>query len=179
MFDAPLHLLEIILRSAIVYIAIFIGFRLAGKRHLSQLSLIDFTLVLLVSNAVQNAMVGTDTTLEGGIVAAVTLIFINIFITKVIVKDPTLAHWVAGEPRLLVRNGQPVVSNLTKEDIRIEELEEQVREHGIDDIRQVRSAILETDGTISVIPFATNGEHIEHHMPFIRKHRRGRRGSHA
>jgi len=72
---------EIILRSAIVYMAIFLALRIAGKRHLSQLSLLDFVLILLVSNAVQNAMVGNNTSLAGGLVAGVTLIFLNGLIT--------------------------------------------------------------------------------------------------
>jgi uncharacterized membrane protein YcaP (DUF421 family) len=176
MFERPEFLLQIVLRSSIVYLVILIGFRIAGKRHISQLSLVDFALVLLVSNAVQNAMVGSDVSLEGGLVAAVTLLLINILITKVLFKDATLAHWVAGEPRLLVRNGSPVQSNLDREDIRLEEVEEQIREQGIDRIAEVRAAILETDGTISVIPFQQAGTHIEHHMPFVRKKTRGRRG---
>jgi uncharacterized membrane protein YcaP (DUF421 family) len=177
MFERPGFLIEIVLRSSIVYLVILVGFRIAGKRHLSQLSLVDFALVLLVSNAVQNAMVGSDVTLEGGLIAASTLILLNILITKVLFKEAGLAHWIAGEPRLLVRNGQPVMSNLIKEDIRVEELEEQIREHGIETIGEVRAAIIETDGTISVIPFQQEGTpHVEHRMPYIRKKRRGRRG---
>jgi uncharacterized membrane protein YcaP (DUF421 family) len=176
MFEQPMQLLQIALRSSVVYLVILIGFRLAGKRHLSQLSLVDFALVLLVSNAVQNAMVGNDVTLEGGLVAAASLIVLNVILTKVLFKDGTLAHWVAGEPRLLVRNGRAVMSNMDRENIRIEELEEQIREHGIADISAVRAAILEVDGSISIIPYNQEGQHIEHHMAFVRKKRPARRG---
>src|SRR3954468_13896337 len=79
---SPTSLLEIVLRSAVVYLIILVGFRLAGKRHISQLSLLDFALILLVSNAVQNAMVGTDTSLLGGNIAAFTLIAINVVLTR-------------------------------------------------------------------------------------------------
>ncbi len=167
---------EIVLRSAVVYLVILVGFRLAGKRHISQLSLLDFALVLLVSNAVQNAMVGTDSTLPGGIAAALTLILINIILTKVFFKDDKLARLIGGEPRLLVRNGRFVMTNLMHEEIRPEEVEEQIREHGFASIADVRTAILEMDGSISVIPYSSDGQHVEHHMPFVRRRHRSRRG---
>ncbi len=169
-------LVEIVVRSTVVYLVILLGFRLAGKRHISQLSLLDFALILLVSNAVQNAMVGADTSLVGGIVAASTLIAINVLLTKLIFSREGVAHLLGGEPRLLVRNGRFVMSNLQHESIRPEEIEEQIREHGFKDITQVRTAILEIDGSISVIPYDVEGKHIEHHMPFVRHRHRGRRG---
>src|ERR1041385_6344894 len=79
-------LAEIVARCAVVYLVILVGFRLAGKRHISQLSILDFALVLLVSNAVQNAMVGNDTTLVGGVLAALTLIAINVLLTRFLFK---------------------------------------------------------------------------------------------
>ena len=169
-------LIEIVVRSTVVYLVILAGFRLAGKRHISQLSLIDFALILLVSNAVQNAMVGNDSSLLGGIVAATTLILINVILTKVIFKETKLGGFITGEPRLLVRNGQMVMSNLTKESIRSEELEEQIREHGFTDISEVKTAILEIDGSISVLPYDKEGKHGERQMPFIRRRHRTRRG---
>jgi uncharacterized membrane protein YcaP (DUF421 family) len=176
MLTADLSSLEtIVLRSAIVYLVILVGFRLAGKRHISQLSLLDFALILLVSNAVQNAMVGEDTSLIGGIVAAGTLILINVILTKLVFRGDRFAKLVSGEPRLLIRNGQYVMSNLIHESIRPEELEEQIREHGFPDISEVRSAILEMDGSISILPFI-KGQSIEHHLPFVRRRHRTRRG---
>ena len=168
-------LVEIVLRSTVVYLIILLGFRLAGKRHISQLSLLDFALILLVSNAVQNAMVGTDTSLVGGIVAASTLILINVLLTKVVFREGLFAKLVTGEPRLLVRNGRFVMPNLILESIRPEELEEQIREHGFTDISEVRTAILEMDGSISVLPY-TQGQHVEQHLPFVRRRHRTRRG---
>jgi uncharacterized membrane protein YcaP (DUF421 family) len=168
--------LEIVLRSAVVYLVILLGFRLAGKRHISQLSLLDFGLILLVSNAVQNAMVGSDSTLIGGIVAAATLIIINVILTKVVFRDGKVARFLGGEPRLLIRNGRYVMSNLAHEEIRPEEIEEQIREHGFKDITEVRTAILEMDGSISVIPYSLDGNPVEHHMPFVRRRHRTRRG---
>src|SRR4051812_38534165 len=104
-------LLEIAIRSSIVYLVILIGFRLAGKRHISQLSILDFALVLLVSNAVQNAMVGNDTTVVGGVIAALTLLAINVILTRILFNRQGVAHLLSGEPRLLVRNGRFIMSN--------------------------------------------------------------------
>jgi uncharacterized membrane protein YcaP (DUF421 family) len=173
LFDS---LVAIVFRSAVVYLFILAGFRIAGKRHISQLSLVDFALILLVSNAVQNAMVGNDSSLLGGIVAAGTLILINVVLTKFLFRDTRLGNFITGEPRLLVRNGQFVESNLTKESIRPEELEEQIREHGFKDISEVKTAILEMDGSISVLPFDKEGKHAERQMPFVRRRHRTRRG---
>ncbi|MFI5202331.1 MAG: DUF421 domain-containing protein [Candidatus Kapaibacterium sp.] len=169
-------MVAIVVRSTVVYLAILVGFRLAGKRHISQLSLVDFVLILLVSNAVQNAMVGGDTSLMGGIFAAATLILLNLILTKLVFRETKLGRFISGEPRLLVRNGRYVMSNLQREEIRPEELEEQIREHGFKDISEVRTAILEMDGSISVLPFNKEGPGAEHHLAFVRRRHRTRRG---
>lgn len=169
-------MVAIVVRSTVVYLVILVGFRLAGKRHISQLSLVDFALILLVSNAVQNAMVGNDSSLLGGIVAAATLILINVILTKLLFKDTKLGKFITGEPRLLVRNGQYIMSNLQHEEIRPEELEEQIREHGFKDISEVKTAILEMDGSISILPFDKAGPGAEHHLAFVRRRHRTRRG---
>ncbi|HZK76416.1 MAG TPA: hypothetical protein VFD13_05855 [Candidatus Kapabacteria bacterium] len=106
-------MVAIVVRSTVVYLVILAGFRLAGKRHISQLSLVDFALILLVSNAVQNAMVGGDTSLLGGIVAATTLILINVLLTKFLFRETKLGRIITGEPRLLVRNGQYIIVEST------------------------------------------------------------------
>ena len=172
----PSSLLEIVVRSTVVYLMILIAFRLAGKRHISQLSVIDFALVLLVSNAVQNAMVGNDTSLIGGLIAAATLIVINLLLTLVGLHEVRLAKFLEGEPKLLVRNGQYIHSSLAAEAIRPEELEEQIREHGYERIEDVRLAFLEIDGSISVIPFSNDTSQNERTLPFVRHRHRSRRG---
>ncbi len=169
-------MIAIVVRCTVVYLVILAGFRLAGKRHISQLSLVDFALILLVSNAVQNAMVGDDNSLMGGIIAALTLILINVILTKFLYRETKLGHFITGEPRLLIRNGQFVMSNLLKESIREEELEEQIREHGFAGISEVQSAILEIDGSISILPFDKEGTHGERKMSFVRRRHRTRRG---
>lgn len=174
-------LVNTLLRSVVVYGSVVIGLRLAGKRHVGQLSIVDFVLVLLVSNAVQNAMVGPDTSLAGGLVAAATLILVNLFLTRIVLKSARVGSFIEGEPSLLVRNGQILDDHLAREGIRPQELEAAIREHGFDDVRQCRSVIEEIDGSISVVPFEPDGSKKplqEHRLPPLpsRHHARHRRG---
>lgn len=139
------------MRSGIVYLVLIIVFRLIGKRHVAQLSLVDFILILLVSNAVQNAMVGDDNTLGGGIVAALTLIAINIVLTRFIVKDQKFGRFIEGEPKLIIRHGRILMKQLAAENLRIDEVHEAIRKAGFGSVNEVGEAVLEVDGSISVI----------------------------
>jgi uncharacterized membrane protein YcaP (DUF421 family) len=166
---------EIILRSVVVYLVILAAFRLAGKRHISQLSLVDFALILLIANAVQNAMVGNDTSLTGGIVAALSLLAANLVITRFISRSKTSRNFFVGEPKLLIRNSQIIRSTIEREELSEDDLLEAIREHGFESFKEVRTAILELDGSISIIPYPQPGEHIEHHLAPITRKRRGRK----
>lgn len=170
--DNLTSLLWVCCRSLAVYLVVLLGFRFAGKRHLSQLSLPDFALILLISNAVQNAMVGNDTSLAGGITAAVALLFGNFILTKVLSKSKGTREFLVGEPKLLVRNSQIVPSALVSEELSEDDLLEAIREHGFESLSEVRTAIIENDGSISIIPYPEKGTHIEHHIgPIAKKHR--------
>jgi uncharacterized membrane protein YcaP (DUF421 family) len=147
----PENILEIILRSSVVYAVLIVIFRIAGKRHVAQLSIIDFILILLVSNAVQNAMVGEDTTLGGGIIAALTLVILNVILTKLTVKNKTISKIVEGVPKILIRDGKLLSKVLEHENLTKEEVEEGIRKAGLPNYDDVGLAILETDGSISVI----------------------------
>lgn len=144
--------LEVIGRSILVYGAVIIAFRLAGKKHVSELSFIDFILILLVSDAVQNSMIGENNSVEGGIIAACTLIVMNVLLTKLIIKNPKFAKVFEGEPVLLVRNGHIIKKRLAEQSLRVEEIHEAMHENGIVKLSDVALAILETDGSISIIP---------------------------
>jgi uncharacterized membrane protein YcaP (DUF421 family) len=143
--------LEIILRSGVVYIVLIIIFRLAGKHSVSQLSIIDFILILLVSNAVQNAMVGEDSSLHGGLIAALTLVGLNVILTKLSLRSSRFSKIVEGEPLLLIHDGKLLKKRLRAEGLREEEIYEAIRKAGYSRPDEVGMAILETDGTISVI----------------------------
>lgn len=145
------NLLLIFVRSSLVYLVILLLMRVFKKRELTQLSVIDLILILLISNAVQNAMTGPDTTLEGGIVAALALFTTNLSLKKLLDKFPKLDTLVNGEPLMLIYQGTIKTDNLKKSGISKMELETACREHGVKSIEEVDLAILEVDGNISVL----------------------------
>ncbi len=144
-------LLSIVLRTAIIYIVVLVGIRLSGKREIGQMTPFDLVLLLLIANAVQNAMTGPDTSITGGVVAAATLLLINTIVSRIVRRNKKLRTWVEGTPTILVRHGNVVSENLVKERIPIEELRQAFREHGVAVLEDVALAVLEVDGTISVL----------------------------
>lgn len=143
--------LEIIGRSIIVYLFIIVGIRVFGKKELSQLSIIDLVFILLISNSVQNAMVGPDNTLIGGIVAAMSLFLVNFLFKQILFKEKKISTFIQGSPVMLIHNGKILEENLKKEKITLDELSAAVREHGVEKIEDVNLAILEVDGNISIL----------------------------
>ncbi|QBO58682.1 DUF421 domain-containing protein [Chryseobacterium salivictor] len=143
--------LDVALRSLAVYLFMFAAIRVFGKNQLSQLNAGDIVLLLLISNAVQNAMVGSNVSLEGGLVAALVLFVANFIVKKIIFKNPKIKSLVESDPIILIKDG--VVDNLKmkEQEVSFDELEEAVREHGIEKIIDVKLAVLEVDGNISVI----------------------------
>lgn len=146
-----INLGSIFLRASAVYLIILFLMRLFGKRELTQLSMIDLIFVLLISNAVQNAMTGPDTTLEGGIAAAAALFTVNILLKFILRKFPKLNKVLIGEPLLLIYEGKIQTDNLIKASLTRAELESACREHGVKSIEEVDLAMLELDGNISVL----------------------------
>ena len=142
---------NIMLRAIAVYAFIIVAIRIFGKKELAQLSVIDLVFILLISNAVQNAMIGPDTSLEGGIVAAAALFAANFTLKQILYRNKNLSKIIQGEAMVLIYKGTPNMENCKKCEITIDELEAAVREHGSRDIQQVDLAILEVDGNISVI----------------------------
>ena len=155
------QIVNIMLRCTVVYLAIVIGLRLIGKRHVGQLSILDFVLILLVSNAVQNAMVGDNNTLFGGLIAAGTLLILNYILSLVFYRWVSAERFFEGTPTLLVHNGTILKPHLAFEKITEDELERAIREHGIESSHEVRSAVMEADGSISVIGKKNDEHHIE------------------
>ncbi|WP_338838770.1 DUF421 domain-containing protein [Flavobacterium ginsenosidimutans] len=143
--------LDIIIRSVAVYFFMTIALRIFGKKELSQLNTADIILILLISNSVQNAMVGPDTSLLGGLVAALVLFVINFIIKKLTRRYKTLGNILLDKPEVLIHDGKLDFKALSKLDISDEELKEAMREHGIEFFKNVKLAMLEIDGTISII----------------------------
>jgi len=143
---------EILLRTFVVYLTVLVLLRLAGKRELGQMTPFDLVVILVIANAVQNAMTGGDNSLIGGILAASTLTIVNIAVGRWGSRVPFFRRLVASEPTLLLRDGKPLQEALDHERIDIEELEMAARQHGIADLKDVTAAVLEEDGSISIIP---------------------------
>lgn len=163
----------IILRCIAVYLFVIIAIRVFGKKELAQLSVIDLVFILLISNAVQNAMVGPDTSLEGGIIAAASLFVVNFALKKLLYRNKGLSELLQGKSLLLVYKGELQAHNLAHAEITIDELDAAIREHGVDSIRHVDLAVLEVDGNISVISddFKTKSVHPMAAMGHRKKHK--------
>jgi uncharacterized membrane protein YcaP (DUF421 family) len=146
-----LPFVKIIASSVTVYLFIVLGIRLFGKKELAQLSVADLVFILLISNAVQDAMVGSDTTLRGGLVAAGALFVVNYLFKFILYRFPALGTWVQGRAELLIYRGKIYSRALEKNQITRAELLEAVREHGVSSVKNVDLAMLEVDGNISIL----------------------------
>jgi uncharacterized membrane protein YcaP (DUF421 family) len=143
--------LEVILRTCAVYIFIVLAIRLFGKKELSQLSVTDLVFIMLISNSVQNAMVGSNVSLLGGVIAAGSLFILNSLLKLLSYRSKAISKFLQGEPVMLIHEGNIIDENLWKEKITIRELETAAREHGVADLKEVNLAVLETDGSISIL----------------------------
>jgi len=143
--------LDIVIRSTAVYLFMIIALRLFGKKELSQLNTADVILILLISNSVQNAMVGNNTTLWGGLIAATILFVINFVIKKLLFKYKNFSDFMLEKPEVLIHNGTLDFKTLGKLGITSDEIKEAMREHGIEYFKDVKLAMLEVDGNISII----------------------------
>ena len=150
--DIGSSLPEIVLRTAIVYLFLVVVLRLSGKREVGQLSILELIVILVISDAVQNSMVGDNTTLWGGLVAVLTLVGIDKGISLLTDRSKRIRQALEGEPRLLVRDGRLMERALREENVDADDVRTAVRAHGLANIDDVRMAVLETDGSISVIP---------------------------
>ena len=146
-----LGLLIIIGKSSLIYVFIVGAIRLFGKKELAQLSVIDLVFILLISNAVQNAMVGNDNSLMGGIAAALGLFIVNYIFKFISFRSSAFSKALQGEAIMLVYEGKMLDKNLEKAMITKEEVNAAIREHGVEHCSEVNLAIMEVDGNISVI----------------------------
>ncbi len=155
-----------------MYVVVLAGVRLSGKREVGQMTPFDLTLLLLLSNAVQNAMTGPDTSLVGGIVAASTLLILNYFIADVSGANRRFRKFIQGQPSLIVHDGQVIEAHMAKEHVSMDELERAMREHGISDYHQVALAVLEVDGSISFLKYddlkPTASTHLAHRRRIVK-----------
>jgi uncharacterized membrane protein YcaP (DUF421 family) len=143
---------QIAIRALVVYGAVLAGFRVLGKRELGQMTVFDLVLILLIANAVQNAMVGPDLSIEGGLVAAGVLLLADRLLAAVRMRSPLAERVFEGRATVLVEHGHLLTGPLRRQGLDQEDLEMAMREHGIESLDSIDLAVLETDGSISIVP---------------------------
>ena len=153
---SPAGIPPILLRTVVVYAFILLGFRLSGKREVGQLAPYDFALILLIANAVQNAMVGPDTSLLGGLAAAGLLLALNFLLGAVAARNRTAERLLRGRAHILIWKGHLYEDALRSEHVSHEDLLQALRENGCATLKECKLAVLEVDGSISVV--AGNGQ---------------------
>lgn len=152
MWQLAIPIWQLVLRSAVIYVVLLLGLRLFGKREVGQFTLFDLVLVLLVANAVQPAITGPDSSLIGGLVIVVTLFGLNAIVALLRGRNPLLRRLTEGEATVIARDGSWIPSALRHEGLETEDCLMALREHGFATVDDVALAVLETDGTISVVP---------------------------
>ncbi len=157
-WEGPVHilipdvsLLEKLVRSAVVYLFLLVAFRLAGKRQLSQITSFDLVVLLIISNVVQNAVIGNDNSLGGGLFGATVIFLLNAGVAWVTFRFKRVERLVEHTPTILVRGGRILRENLRRERLSLPEFRASLRRHGVVSLRDVRYVILEEDGHISVL----------------------------
>ena len=142
---------ELILRSAVVYVFLLIAIRLTGRRQVGQLSPLDFILLLILSNSVQNSINAGDNSLVGGLISATTLIALHWSLSFITFKSKTAADLLDGTPEILVHNGKIMQQTLDEEQITRDDLDAMLRKNGVEKLEEVRYLVLEANGAINLI----------------------------
>ncbi len=138
--------------TTVIYLFLIVVLRLFGRRELGQLSVIDLIVVLILGSAVETAMIHGNLTLPAGLTSAATLLVVNKLLTQVFLRSKRLRHLVGGGPVLLVHDGKLVPEHCRRAGMTSADVAEAIRGRGYDDLSQVRFAVLETDGEVTVIP---------------------------
>ncbi len=150
-WKTDLAVAELVLRGTAVYVAVLLLLRLGGKRQIGQMGTAEFVAILLISNAVQNAMNGGDNSLAGGLVLAATLIVLSVGFEWLTFRSKRWEAWLQGRPTLLIHNGKVLEKNLERELLNPRELHAMLRRQGVHELGEVQEAILESDGSLSLI----------------------------
>jgi len=151
MFVSQLPIVEKMLRPLLVYIFLLVGLRLAGKRELAQLNAMDLIVLLTLSNTVQNAIIGEDNSLSGGLIGATTLLAVNYFVVRFLYNHAKISRIVEGEPDKLIENGVLNEERLKQELLTRSELEIAAHKQGFASLEEIDQATLETGGVISFV----------------------------
>jgi uncharacterized membrane protein YcaP (DUF421 family) len=159
----------VIVRTLLVYVGVFVGLRVAGKRELGQMTVFDLAVVLLIANAVQNAMTGPDFSVQGGLLAAGVLLVGNRAVALLRLQGGPWGRLIEGTPTVLVEDGQLIEPHLRREGLERQELDMVLREHGVESVADVKLAVLETDGSISIVPMGATVVRTRKHVRQIKR----------
>lgn len=151
MFDLDLSVWEKMLRPVMVYAFLLVGFRLAGKRELAQLNAMDLIVLLLIANTVQNAIIGNDESVTGGVIGATTLLALNYVVVRYLFAHPRFDKLVEGHPTELVEQGTLHRESMRRELVTRAELAVAAHRQGFASLEQVERAVLEPSGVISFV----------------------------
>jgi uncharacterized membrane protein YcaP (DUF421 family) len=162
MFVLGLPLVEKILRPIIVYMFLVVSLRLSGKRELVQLNPFDLVVLLTLSNTVQNAIIGDDNSVSGGLIGATSLLLINYLVVRFLYGHSKLEQIVEGQSDVLIENGKVRADRLKKELITTAQLEAAARKQGFDSLADVDKCILEPSGTLSFVAKKPATEDVRH-----------------
>jgi uncharacterized membrane protein YcaP (DUF421 family) len=149
--QTTVSLLEKIVRPVLVYLFLVIGLRLAGKRELAQLNAFDLVVLLTISNTVQNAIIGPDNSLLGGVVGATTLLIFNYLVVRFVFAHPWAERYLEGDADMLMRQGRLLEDRLRAEGVTVGELEAAARRQGFASLNEVDKAILEANGSVTFV----------------------------
>jgi uncharacterized membrane protein YcaP (DUF421 family) len=162
MFVLGLPLAEKILRPVIVYAFLVVSLRLSGKRELVQLNPFDLVVLLTLSNTVQNAIIGDDNSVSGGLIGATSLLVINYLVVRFLYGHKKLDQLVEGKSDVLIDNGKVKSDRLKRELITISQLEAAARKQGFDSLQEVKQCVLEPGGTLTFIGVKPDSDDIRH-----------------
>lgn len=162
MFALGLPIAEKILRPILVYVFLIVGLRLAGKRELAQLNPFDLVVLLTLSNTIQNAIIGEDNSVTGGVIGASTLLFVNYVLVRFVSRHEKLERFVEGEPDVLIENGQLRIDCLQKEAISVVELEGAAHKQGFSSLDEIDRAVLDPNGNIAFFGKKPNPDIMRH-----------------
>ena len=164
--------LELVLRSALIYIIFFVALRLFGKREVGQFTMFDLALVLLAANALQPAITGHDASITGGLIILVTIFIINRGVAALRVRNSVVRRLLESGPTVVGRDGHWLLPELVRQGLDLDDVEAALREHGLDSVGELKTATLEADGSISIVAKDTAGSTV------VRRRRtRTRRGN--
>lgn len=159
---------ELPIRAIAIYATLLVGLRLFGKREVGQFTLFDLVFILLVANAVQPAMTGPDASLIGGMIIILSLLLANVVVAW-LDRRPVFHRLITPSPTLIVKDGKCLDDRMRREGVLRDDVEMAMREHGIESLGGVKLAVLESDGSISIVPEGSSVHHSRHRVRYVRR----------